>query len=99
LQRRPLDQLGDEQGVAVLLPHLIEGDDARVVEPGRRLGLAQHPPAGLAALLDRLHRDRPLEASVPGLVDDAEAAAADAALDQEAMEYQRADQCTLGLRR
>ena len=29
-----------------------------------------------------------LEAPVPGLVDDAEAAAADAALDQEAVEYE-----------
>ena len=44
-QRPALDQLGDEQGVAVLLPHLVEGDDARMVEPGRGLGLAQHPLA------------------------------------------------------
>ena len=47
---------------------------------------------GLAALLDRLDRDRALEAAVPGLVDDAEAAAADAALDQEAVEDEGADQ-------
>ena len=91
-QGRALDQLGDEQGVAVLLAHLVEGDDAGVVEPRRRLGLAQHPPPGLAALLDRLDRDRALEAAVPGLVDDAEAAAADAALDQEAVEYEGTDQ-------
>ena len=51
-------------------------------------------PAGLAALLDRLDRDRALEAAVPGLVDDAEAAAADAALDQEAVEYEGADHST-----
>ena len=44
--------------------------------------------------LDRLDRDRALEAPVPGLVDDAEAAAADAALDQEAVEDQGADQST-----
>ena len=36
-----VDQLGDEQGVAVLLTHLVEGDDARVVEPRGGLGLAQ----------------------------------------------------------
>ena len=91
-QGRALDQLGDEQRVAVLLPQLVEGDDAGVVEPGRGLGLAQDPPAGLAPLLDRLHRHRALEAAVPGLVDDAEAAAADAALDQEAVEHEGADQ-------
>ena len=50
-------------------------------------------------LLDRLHRDRALEAPVPGLVDDAEAAAADAALDQEAVEDERTDQCYSQLRR
>ena len=44
------------------------------------------------ALLDRLDRDRALEAAVPGLVDDAEAAAADAALDQEAVEDEGTDQ-------
>ena len=91
-QGRALDQLGDEQGVAVLLAHLIEGDDAGMVEPRRGLGLAQHPPSRLAALLDRLDRDRTLEATVPGLVDDAEPAAADAALDQEAVEHERTDQ-------
>ncbi len=89
---RALDQLGDEQRVAVLLAHLIQRDDARMVEPGRRLCLAQHPPAGLAARLDRLDRDGPLEPPVPGLVDDAEAAAADAALDQKAVEHEGTDQ-------
>ena len=44
---RALDQLGDEQRVAVLLPHLVEGHDAGVVEARRRLRLAQHPLAGL----------------------------------------------------
>ncbi len=87
-----LDQLGDEQGVAVLLAHLVEGDDAGVVEPGGGLRLAQHPSAGLPLLLDRLDRDRALEAAVPGLVDDAETPAADAALDQEAVEHEGTDQ-------
>ncbi len=91
-QGRALDQLADQQRVAVLLAELVEGDDAGMVEPGRGLGLAQDPPAGLALLLDRLDRDRALEATVPGLVDDAEAAAADAALDQEAVENEGTDQ-------
>jgi hypothetical protein len=84
-QGRALDQLGDEQCVAVLLPHLVEGDDPGMVEPGGRLGLAQHPAPRLSPLLDRLDGDGALEAPVPGLVDDSEAAAADAALDQEAV--------------
>ena len=81
-----LDQLGDQQGPAVLLPHLIEGDDAGVVEPGGGLRLAQDAPSPGAARIDRLDGDRALEAAVPGLVDRAEAAAAYAALDQEAVE-------------
>ena len=46
----------------------------------------------LATLLDRLDRDGALEPAVPGLVDDTEPAAADAALDQKAVKYQGADQ-------
>ena len=59
-----------------------------VVEARGGLGLAHDPLAGLAPLLDRLHRDGALEPPVPGLVDDAEPAAADAALDQEAVKYE-----------
>ena len=100
VEGRAVDQLGDEQGAAVLLAHLVEGDDPGVVEARGGLGLAQDPPAAVvAAGVDRLDRDRALEAAVPGLVDDAEAAAADAALDQESVEYQGADQSTLRLRR
>ena len=86
VEGRALDELGDEQGAAVLLAHLVEGDDAGMVEARRRLRLAQHAAAaGSAAGVDRLDRDRALQAAVPGLVDGAEAAAADAALDQEAV--------------
>ena len=98
-QGRAVDQLGDQQRVAVLLAHLVEGDDAWVVEAGGGLRLAQHPPAHVAPRLDRLDRDRPLEPAVPSLVDDAEPAAADSALDQEAVEHERADQSLLPLRR
>jgi hypothetical protein len=95
-----VDQLGDEQGVAVLLAHLIERDDAGMIEAGRRLGLTHHAArAGRATGIDRLDRDRALETAVPGLIDRAEAAAADTALDQEAVEYERADHSTSALRR
>ena len=80
-----VDQLGDQQRVAVLLADLVEGDDAGVVEARGGLRLAHDPPGLGAAGVDRLDRDRPLEAPVPGLVDNAEAAAADSALDQESI--------------
>ena len=53
-QRVAVDQLGDEQGVAVLLAHLIEGDDPGMVEPRRRLRLAQHPAASRCAPPDSI---------------------------------------------
>ena len=67
-ERVAVDQLGDEQGVAVLLPHLVEGDDAGVVEPRRRLGLAQHPadppsPPRSIALTATGRSSRPSQAS------------------------------------
>jgi hypothetical protein len=87
-QRVAVDQLGDEQRVAVFFADLIEGHDPRVVEAGGGLGLAQHPSLLGAAGVDRLDRDRPLEPAVPGLIDDAEPATADPALDQETVEDQ-----------
>ena len=93
-QRVAVDQLGDEQRVAVFLADLVQGHDPRVVEPGGGLRLAHRSPLLGAAGVDRLDRDRPLEPSVPGLVDDAEATAADPALDQEAVEDQGADHST-----
>src|SRR4051794_33492055 len=85
-----VDELGDEQGGAVLLAHLVEGHYPGVVQAGRGLRLAQDPAAvaGTGAGLDRLDRDRPLEPPVPCLVDRAEAAAADAALDEKAVKYE-----------
>ena len=42
-QVRALDELADEVGAAVLLAELVEGDDARVVEAGGGVRLAQDP--------------------------------------------------------
>ena len=66
------DQLGDEDGVAGVLAELVEGDDRRVVEPRRRLGLAQDA-VGIGGL-DLLQRDLALEALVVGAVDGAHSA-------------------------
>ena len=67
-QGRAVDQLGDQQRVAVLLAHLIEGHDAGVVEAGRGLGLAQHPldsprPRDSIALTATGRSRRPSQAS------------------------------------
>ena len=77
VERLALDQLADQVGVAAVLAELVERDDPAVVEPRRRLGLAQHPAARLAADLDHLDRDVALEALVPGAVDGAEAPGAE----------------------
>ena len=41
-QRRPGDQLGDQQRVTVPLAELVQGDDPRVVEACGGLRLAEH---------------------------------------------------------
>ena len=67
VERLSLDQLGDQERVAVALAQLIERDDRWVVEASRRLGLAQDAIG--ARGLDLLDRDLALEALVEGLVD------------------------------
>ena len=66
--------------LAVVLADLVDRDDAGVVEQGDGLGLvleaAQLVVAGEQAGLDHLERDGPVEGDLPGLVDDAHAAAA-----------------------
>ncbi len=52
-QGRAVDQLADEQGVAVFFPDLVEGDDPRVIEAGGRLGLAQDPAAAVGGAASR----------------------------------------------
>ena len=65
VERLSLDELGDEEGVAVALAQLVQRDDRRVVEARRRLGLAQDAIG--ARGLDLLDRDLALEALVEGL--------------------------------
>src|SRR5689334_14714387 len=98
-QARAVDELGGHQRVAVFLAELVKGDDAGMVEPRGGLGLAQDAVGVGRGGLDRLDRDGALQSPIPGLVDGAEAASADAALDQEAVEDERADHCTPRLRR
>ena len=75
-----LDQLHAEVVLAVVLADLVDRHDARVVEQGDGLGLVLEPAqlgvVGQNAGLDHLEGDGPVEADLPGLVDDAHAAAA-----------------------
>ena len=71
--------------LAVVLADLVDRHDAGVVEQGDRLGLVPEPAqlvvAGEHAGPDHLQGDGPVEADLPGLVDDAHAAAAQLAPD------------------
>ena len=64
VERLAVDELADEERVAVALPQLVERDDRRVVQAGRGLRLAQHPLG--ARVLDLLDRDVALKPLVEG---------------------------------
>ncbi|GAA3418744.1 hypothetical protein GCM10018952_55500 [Streptosporangium vulgare] len=67
LQRPGADQLHHDPGAAVLLDDVVNGDDAGVAEPGRRTGLAQHPPVGSlgARVVESVGEDQLLDRDVP----------------------------------
>ena len=76
----PLDELHAEIALAVVLADFVNRDDAGVVEQRDGLGLVLEPAqvgvVGQHAGLDHLEGDGSVEADLPGLVDDAHAAAA-----------------------
>jgi hypothetical protein len=80
-QRAALEEAHGEEMAAVVLAHLVDGDDVRVVERGRRLRLvAEAMDGGLVGepgAQDHLERHGAAEARVARLVDDAHAAAAE----------------------
>jgi hypothetical protein len=65
----------------VMLADLVDGDDVRMIEVGRRLGLSVEALdfrfAGELAGQDHLEGDDSIEADLPGAIDDAHAAAGD----------------------
>ena len=81
----PLDEAHREVMLALVLADLEDRHDARMVEVGRRLGLGVEAlDVGLVGELageDHLERDGAVEADLPGLEDDAHAAAGDLADD------------------
>ena len=83
----PFEQLERDEGAAVGLAEVVDLDDVGMAEPGDGLGLDQEPLAmlgvGVLAVADHLQRDDPVQRAVPGLVDDAHAAAAQLGQDLE----------------
>ena len=80
VQRHALEELHRQEGDAVVLIDLEDGDDVVVVDGGHGLGLAQEALAGAGvggqAGQHRLEGDEAFQLEVFGLVDDAHAAAA-----------------------
>jgi hypothetical protein len=79
-QAAALDELHREVGPAVHVAGFVDLHDVGVTQAGDRLRLAQEPleflRLGVSAGQQHFHGDWSLEAHVPGLVDDAHAAAA-----------------------
>ena len=77
----PLDELHAEEVAALVLTDLVDGNDVRVVEARRRLRLdvkaVQLPRRRELPGQDHLEGDRPIQAHLAGLVNDAHTAAGD----------------------
>ena len=80
-ERLPADELHAEVRLPADRADLVDGDDVRVLEPRGGLGLGAEPGAvrvgGEVRFADHLQRDDAVQALLPGLVDDAHAAAAE----------------------
>ena len=89
-ERAPGHQLRDQVNGVLVLPQLVEGDDAGVVQTGCDARLADgalgHGPVALP--LDDLHRDLTLELLVEGQPDHAEPARAEPSLEAVAVEHE-----------
>ena len=90
-----LEQLHREVRDAVVLAEVVGGDDVRMVELARGLGLEQEAllvlraPVGVLVQDDGLQRDHAVEVRILGLVDDAHRAAAELAEDLVAADLLR----------
>ena len=79
VERDAFDELQDEHGLSLVLEHVVEADDVRMLKPCQRRRLALEPLAQLRVVCDPgvedLERDVALEPLVAGPPDDAHAAA------------------------
>jgi hypothetical protein len=90
-----VDEAHDEVDEPGTLVHRIDGNDVRMAQPRRRLGLAQEPRPDVGAVRElgwqQLDRDVALEPQVARAVDDPHPAAAELALDVVLLAEHRAD--------
>ena len=80
LQRRPVEELHDEERAAVLLADIVDGADVGVIQRRRGARLAAESGQGLGIVGEvrrqELQRDEALQPRILGFVDDAHSAAA-----------------------
>ena len=80
LQRRPVEELHDEERAAVLLADIVNGADVGVIQRRRGACLAAESRQGLGIVGEvwrqELQRDEALQPGILGFVDDAHSAAA-----------------------
>jgi hypothetical protein len=84
-QRFAVEELGDDEGPAVVGADVVDGEDVGVRDRRNRARLAFEPREAVGVLRERVRQyldgDRPVEARVAGLVDLAHPACADGKLD------------------
>ena len=90
VERRPLDELGDEIRTLVIDRGLVQRDDPGVREPGRGASLALEPPAYDALAGEDLDRDVAVEPFVAREPHGGEAASPEPAAEAVALEDDRA---------
>ena len=91
VERPRLDELHHDPGTAVVFDHVEDRDHARVVQPGRGLGLAERPLVDAVVVgggPDLLDRNLPGEQLIPAAPDDPHGPAADRLLQPVALRHQ-----------
>lgn len=81
----PIDEGHRHEDLAVVLAHIVDGDDIGVRQPGERLGLASQP-LRLGTSTQHLDRDISIELGVMCDVDDPHPSRAESALDPIAID-------------
>ena len=84
-QVRALDEAHGIERLPLVLPHFVDGDNMRVIQARRRLGLDPQPPREIRRIQrtrqDHLERHGTIQAQLVSPVDDPHAAAANLPLD------------------
>ncbi len=102
-QIAPIDVFQDKERPAVAFADLINPHNVRMLQPGHRFGLDLEALPGrrvrVQTAREHLDGNRPIERTLPGLVDNAHAAPAQLFADLVARYLRRAQQCPKGRRK